>query len=224
MVRPVSTSEVFLKSGLMLRRVRQMIYFSAVWTALSINLTVAPGADIRLRYTLTTEYYAIAAVALLYVALMIGPLLRIAPDLPGGAVLLRSRRAFGLAAFMFAALHGGYAFFTVVGGIDGLGRLGSENLFAVILGMVNLALFAFPAVTSFNAAQRRLGIKRWSMIHRLVYIVAIVAIIHASILGSHFRRPSLESAQIAIAALVVMALVQILRIVDSISNRRYRED
>ena len=34
------------------------------------------------------------------------------------------------------------------------------------------------AATSFNAAIRYMGVKRWQMLHRLVYAVAVLAILH----------------------------------------------
>ena len=34
------------------------------------------------------------------------------------------------------------------------------------------------ALTSFNAAIRYLGVRRWQILHRLVYAVAVLAVLH----------------------------------------------
>ena len=48
----------------------------------------------------------------------------------------------------------------------------------ILVGFVALLLLAALAATSFNAAIRALGAKRWRQLHRAVYAVAALAILH----------------------------------------------
>ncbi len=92
---------------------------------------------------------------------------------------LRYRRALGLLAFYYAAMH-----FTVYAVLD-------QALFLpaivadvvkrpfITFGMIALTLLVPLAVTSNNASIRRLG-SRWSMLHKLVYPVAALGALHYS--------------------------------------------
>lgn len=91
--------------------------------------------------------------------------------------LIRFRRMLGLFAFFYVLLH-----FLVYAVLDqGL------NLQAIVedvlkrpyitLGMAGLLMLLPLAVTSTKGMMRRLG-KRWQKLHRLVYVIAIVAVWH----------------------------------------------
>lgn len=48
----------------------------------------------------------------------------------------------------------------------------------ILVGVLALLLLTPLALTSFNRAIRVIGAKRWQMLHRLVYLIAILAILH----------------------------------------------
>jgi sulfoxide reductase heme-binding subunit YedZ len=48
----------------------------------------------------------------------------------------------------------------------------------ITIGMAAFVLLVPLAVTSTNAMVRRLGGARWRMLHRLVYVVAVLGVIH----------------------------------------------
>jgi sulfoxide reductase heme-binding subunit YedZ len=48
----------------------------------------------------------------------------------------------------------------------------------ILVGFTAILLLTSLAVTSFNRAIRTLGAKRWQALHRLVYVVAGLAILH----------------------------------------------
>jgi sulfoxide reductase heme-binding subunit YedZ len=91
--------------------------------------------------------------------------------------LLRFRRMLGLFAFFYVLLH-----FTVYLVLD-------QNLeFAyliedilerpyITLGVTGLLLLIPLAVTSTNKMMRRLG-RRWQKLHRLIYLIAVLGVIH----------------------------------------------
>lgn len=110
----------------------------------------------------------------LCLALAITPL-RVLTHTPA---LARFRRMAGLFVFFYAVLHLlGYAVFDM--GLDA-----SEMVQDVIkrpfilVGTLALVLLALLAATSFNGAIRWLGGARWRALHRAVYVVAGLAVLH----------------------------------------------
>lgn len=90
------------------------------------------------------------------------------------AWLLRRRRAFGVMAFVYAALH--TVFYVIdMGTLDYiLAELGALGIWT---GWLGLAIFIPLAVTSNDAAVRWLG-SRWRLLHRLVYVAAVATLVH----------------------------------------------
>jgi len=91
--------------------------------------------------------------------------------------LVGLRRTFGLAVFCYILLHA-----TTYAVLDQGLAWGSllvdvtERPY-ITLGFLGLVLMVPLAVTSTNAMQRRLG-RRWSRLHRLVYPISILGVIH----------------------------------------------
>jgi len=92
--------------------------------------------------------------------------------------LARHRRTLGLLAFGYATLHWlVYALLDVQ--LDWRGLL--EDLTKrpyIMVGMGGLLLLLPLAVTSTQAMIRRLGGRRWSLLHRLVYPAAVLGVVH----------------------------------------------
>jgi len=88
--------------------------------------------------------------------------------------LLRNRRYFGVAAFVYALPHL-IAYLYKVGLLKGLG----EDLLepGMWTGWIALLLFVPLAITSNKLAVRRLGAK-WVVLHKLVYVAAIFTFLH----------------------------------------------
>jgi sulfoxide reductase heme-binding subunit YedZ len=92
--------------------------------------------------------------------------------------LLRYRRMLGLFTFFYGVLHMlCYAGFDM--GFD-LGEIGLDipKRPFVLAGFTALVLMAPLAATSFNRAVRWMGAARWQLLHRLVYVVAVAALLH----------------------------------------------
>jgi len=95
-----------------------------------------------------------------------------------GVNLLRYRRALGLLAFYYAALHL-VTYMVLDQGLD------FQAIWAdivkrpyITIGMATFVILVPLAVTSNNAAIRRLGGQAWARLHRLVYLAAIGAALH----------------------------------------------
>ena len=114
------------------------------------------------------------ALRFLVIVLAVTPL----RELSGLSALARYRRRLGLFMYFYALLH-----FLSYSGFD----MGFDVADIVIdiakrpfilVGSLALLLLTPLAATSFNAAIRTLGAKRWQRLHRLVYLVAGLAILH----------------------------------------------
>jgi len=96
----------------------------------------------------------------------------------GWPELARFRRLLGLLTFGYASLHlMCYAWFDM--GLDwaDIVRDIPKRPF-VLVGSVALVLLTLMAATSWNGAIRRMGARRWQTLHRSVYVVALLAILH----------------------------------------------
>jgi methionine sulfoxide reductase heme-binding subunit len=92
--------------------------------------------------------------------------------------LLRFRRLLGVWSFAYVVLHLlAYALFDKGLDVSDIVRDIIKRPF-ILVGMSALLLMLPLALTSFNAAIRKLGGKRWQALHRLVYGVAVLACVH----------------------------------------------
>jgi sulfoxide reductase heme-binding subunit YedZ len=110
----------------------------------------------------------------LVLVLLVTPLRRLA----GWPALARMRRMLGLFTFFYASLHLlAYAWFDM--GLDASALLADawQRPFVLVGAGAWLLLLALAA-TSFNRAIRALGPVRWARLHRGVYAVAGLAILH----------------------------------------------
>ena len=114
------------------------------------------------------------ALRFLVIVLAVTPL----RELSGLSALARYRRMLGLFMYFYALLH-----FLSYSGFDmGFDVADIFNDIVkrpfILVGSLALLLLTPLAATSFNAAVRALGAKRWQRLHRLVYAVAGLAILH----------------------------------------------
>lgn len=160
----------FLRKGLWLRWI---VHFLGIWPLVSIGwaawtggLSVNPIQDVEQRLGRAALYFLIASLA-------ITPL----TTLTGWRFLPLRRRALGLYAFLYASLH--FAVFVALDyGFDlaEILRLTAEKPF-ILVGFSAGLLLVPLAVTSFDYFIHRMG-KRWKQLHRLVYVIAPLVILH----------------------------------------------
>ena len=99
-------------------------------------------------------------------------------EITGTAALLRFRRTLGVSTFAYACLHMlCYAWFDQGLALEDIWRDILKRPF-IWLGFGALLAMLPLALTSFNAAIRWMGVKRWQTLHRLVYAVAVLAVLH----------------------------------------------
>lgn len=110
---------------------------------------------------------------LLLVTLAVSPLRR----LTGAPWLLRFRRMLGLFAFFYATLH--LLTYLWLDQFFAWGAIGEDILRRpyITVGMAAFLLMVPLALTSTRSMMRRLG-KRWQTLHKAVYLVAVLGVLH----------------------------------------------
>ena len=112
-------------------------------------------------------------IRLIFLALAVTPLRQILQS----PRLILIRRMIGVAAFAYVLIH--FLLFAASEMFD-LEKVASEIVHRVYLtiGFAALLGLAALAATSTDGMIRRLGGKRWQLLHRLVYAIAVLAVIH----------------------------------------------
>jgi sulfoxide reductase heme-binding subunit YedZ len=144
-------------------------FVPAVWW-FELGLTDRLGAD---PMRALEHALGLWALRFLLVSLTITPLRQLA-----GLNLLRYRRAFGLLAFYYAVLHL-TTYLVLDQGLDFDAILADilKRLY-ITIGMACFVVLVPLAATSNTLAIRRIGGKAWQRLHRLVYLAAILAVLH----------------------------------------------
>ncbi|MFQ5936105.1 MAG: sulfite oxidase heme-binding subunit YedZ [Acidiferrobacterales bacterium] len=179
-----------------------------VWDAAIDNLGANPIETIR-RYT------GDWTLRLLLVTLAVTPLRR----LTGWNAVLRLRRMLGLYTFFYACLH----FISYVW-LDQsfILELIIEDLFErpyIMAGYASFLLLIPLAATSTNGMVRRLGAKRWQLLHRLVYVIGVAGIVHFFwLVKSDISRPVIYGTVLAV--LLCYRLIWTLR--ETVASRKAR--
>ena len=139
-----------------------------LWGAFTDNL----GPDPTHTITFTTGR---TTLRLLMLTLAITPMRRLWPKLNW---LIKFRRLLGLFVFFYATLH----MLTWVALYNGFNPSAMAADIVkrrfVTAGMTTYLFLAPLAATSSNWAIRKMGGKRWSRLHQLIYVATVVAIIH----------------------------------------------
>jgi sulfoxide reductase heme-binding subunit YedZ len=138
-----------------------------IWRGFNGGLTANPIEFI----THTTGWWTLA---FLLITLSVTPARRLL-DMPW---LLRLRRMLGLYAFFYACLH--FLTWLVVDQFFDWNEIVKDIVKRpyITVGFSAFVLLLPLAATSTNAMVRRLGAARWQALHRTVYVIAILGVVH----------------------------------------------
>ena len=115
-----------------------------------------------------------ASARLLIFALCATPLSMLYPAWWGSRLLIRNRRAIGVAAFLYGCLH----LLLYFASLDSFAALWGQIRWTYIwLGWIAFLALIPLALTSTNGAMRRLG-RGWKKLHRLAYLAAAATYLH----------------------------------------------
>jgi sulfoxide reductase heme-binding subunit YedZ len=177
-----------------------------VYNAFTENLGANPIEAI-------TRFTGSWALIILLASLSVTPLRKIT----GWNELIKFRRMLGLFAFFYALLH--FSTFVVLDHFFDFERI-IKDIYKrpyVTAGFTAFVLMIPLALTSTSGMIRRLG-RRWQQLHRLVYVVAIAAIIHFYwLVKADIRRPVMYGSVLAL----LLGYRLITKIVPVLSSRLF---
>jgi methionine sulfoxide reductase heme-binding subunit len=143
------------------------------------------------------------ALRFLIITLAITPLRKIL----GFPELIRFRRMLGLFAFFYACLH--FSTYLVLDKFFDMSEIWKDVVKRrfITVGFTAFLLLIPLAITSTAGWIRRLGGKRWQALHRLIYLSAILAVIHYYwLVKSAVIRPLTYAAILAVLLLFRMVV------------------
>lgn len=193
---------------------------------LAVTLLVSVGVFAYLRITIqddqllairTQQVFGFLSLVYLYIALIISPL---------GYVIGKekvqhlafARRAIGVSAFYFAALHGAVALFGQLGGISNIGNLPEIFKWSLLFGAITLFILGLMALTSFDKVVRLMTFRKWKWLHRFVYAGSVLIILHVWMVGTHLAYSWVQI--IAVVAIGLLLALEFFKLTRTL-NRKY---
>lgn len=150
------------------------------------------------------------ALRMLCVVLAITPV-RTMAGLPS---LVKFRRMAGLFMYFYAILHLlAYSWFDMGFDLADIAKDIVKRPF-ILVGFTAVVLLTPLALTSFNRAIKALGGKRWQRLHRLVYAIAVLAVVHFF----WMRAGKQNFAEVAVYAVILGSLLG-WRVVQAVKKR-----
>jgi methionine sulfoxide reductase heme-binding subunit len=133
----------------------------------------------------------------------------------GTAALARFRRMLGLFVFFYAFVHLlCYSWLDMEFVVADIARDIAKRPF-ILVGFAAIVLLTALAATSFNRVVKAMGARRWQRLHRTVYLVAALALLHFF----WMRAGKNNFAEVAVYAAIIAALLG-WRIVHAWRRRR----
>ncbi|HKT18784.1 MAG TPA: protein-methionine-sulfoxide reductase heme-binding subunit MsrQ [Stellaceae bacterium] len=145
------------------------LFVPGLWTAISFDLGLLGARPL----TEAIHQFGDWTIRLVFIALAISPA-RVVLRWPQ---LLQVRRMVGVAAFVYVLVH--LSLYTADEAFD-IPTVASEIVLRIYLTIGFSALLGLGvlAITSTDGWQRRLGARRWQKLHRILYAIALLAVIH----------------------------------------------
>ncbi len=174
---------------------RQLVLVNSLLPALLIGIDAWRGKLGVNPVEFVTRCTGVLTLVFLVVTLMVTPLRKMF----GWNWLLKQRRTLGLFAFYYGTAH----LLTYLA-FDRDWNLGTvlADVYKrpfIAIGMASYLMMVPLAVTSTNAMIKRLGGKRWALLHRLTYYIAIGGVIHyVMIVKSDITYPMVFAAAVVI--------------------------
>lgn len=179
----------------------------AVGIVLSINIAgivqfLVPSGSLQ---TIRIEQiYGFISVLLLFVAMLASPLTKAFPRASYNEFYLHARRAIGVLAFYYALLHISVAFFSQLGGFEGIKYYSSKYSLSILLGVMAFGVLFVMAASSLDVVVKFMTFRRWKLLHRLVYGAGIAVLVHVVLIGSHYAGVNPLSALTLLAVAVLL--------------------
>ncbi len=161
-----------------------------------------------------TQTFALTAFTFLYLAVIQKSLVFNFKNNPLVAFQSKYSFTFLVSASYFGMLHASFAFFGQLGGFEGLSFLSDKFILAIVLSFTALCVLFLLSMQLF--VER---IKKIKYVNNLLYVVGILILIHALMLGTHLQTLSDTIPQIFFTALSFLFLLEIFRVDFFLKNR-----
>jgi sulfoxide reductase heme-binding subunit YedZ len=145
------------------------LFAPALWTVLSFFMGWLEPRP----FNEAIHQFGLWTIRLIFLALAVTPLRQILQWPP----LILVRRMIGVAAFAYAITH--FSLYTADQMFD-VAKVAGEIVHRIYLTIGFAAVLGLSALaaTSTDGMVRRLGGRNWQLLHRLVYLIALLAIVH----------------------------------------------
>lgn len=180
----------------------------SIIVAVSVFSTIPESPS---RYITLSKTYADIASIYLYFTLLISPITSFFRSNSWAGIALKAKKSIGISVCLFAFLHVFISFFKQFGGISGLSFLSNRYLFAFAIGACSLVILSILALTSITKIKLWLGSQLWKAIHRSVYLLGVLTLFHALLLGSRLANFNKLTAWIVLIFVSFLFLLEMKR-------------
>ncbi len=193
-----------------------------------IRYNVLKGVELaHLPLYISNKAIAVAAVVLMGISYLLGPLARIWPQRFGSKMHLRKH--LGLLGFGLAALHGVISFLLFNSAYypkfftEG-GKLNLDGELSMLFGVLAFFIFSLVAITSLPAVERSMSRGQWQSFQRSGYLALLLVLLHVLVMGwQGWLKPGDWPGGLLPMSLIsftVLAFVLLMRIAVQFSWRR----
>ena len=167
---------------------RGVIYCGAFIAAVAISVSSKWGqGDIGQGLVTVRQLFGLWALAFLLASMILGPLTSVFPWVPLRSSLMYGRRAVGISALGFGMLHVvAYGWSLLRRNWRELYTPGALWMIGLMLGLIALMGMCALGITSRDASVKAMGGRKWKKLHRSVYWLLPVVLLHAVFVGADF--------------------------------------
>ncbi len=204
----------------MLNKSKLSLLFSCVlYSALVFGLLQLVYSDGSVFLIRLAQVYALSALTSLYIALLYRPLNYSFPTLPWLNIYKSIYKPAIAVAWYFAAIHAAIAFYGLLGGWEGLFFLSDRYVLNAVLGFCALAILTIVSLLSIEILVKRFRFFRAKVWEQIIYFAGLFIVIHALMLGTHFRSFSEFIPQIFFGALTFLVILEAIRFDSFLYNK-----
>jgi DMSO/TMAO reductase YedYZ heme-binding membrane subunit len=208
--------------------IRRLLTNSRFWilaAAITLSVNIAGFTQLEvpagnLQTIRIEQTYGFISLFLLYLAILASPLTSVFPNLPGKNSYLHARRAIGVSACFFAALHGYITFFGQLEGFSGVKYLSHTYSLSILAATFAFGVLCIMAATSFDWVVARMSYHRWKLLHRLVYLACLGVLFHVILIGPHYDNGLTFLSMLTYLAAAFLVILEGLRIKSNFSSRK----
>src|SRR5438445_7852325 len=168
--------------------IRKIIYsVTIIWSIFLYFIAISRTSIQTLQLLDYQRHLGLTSIFMFFIVLSPGLIRVYFPKFSLNGLLIYSRRAIGVSTFYFALFHSLLSFLVYFSGsLAAIFSFPFNQFIAILFSTAALAILSLMASTSFDTMVKKLGFKRWKLLHRFVYVAIILVLFHAFLIGSNF--------------------------------------